>query len=420
MSIFERRESNVRSYCRNFPIVFDKAKNATLITNDGKEYIDFFAGAGTINYGHNNPAIKSAVLEFMAEDHILHALDMFTVAKEKFLSTFEEVILIPKNMDYKVMFCGSTGTNAVEAALKLARKNKKRTGVFAFFGAFHGMTLGSLAMTTDRVSREGAGVPLQNVTMIPYYDAFPDPQTSLDYLETLLTDDHSGVELPAAIVLETVQAEGGINVAPIDWLKRLREICDRFDILLICDDIQVGVCRTGEFFSFERAGILPDMVTLSKSIGGLGFPMSLLLMRSELDIFRPAEHNGTFRGNQIAFVSATAALQWYQKNQMPQIVRKKEEIIAKFIEHEILTLDNRLSARGIGMIWGIDFSGVPSEDDFSLSKRVMQNCVEQGLIIERAGRGDSVLKILPPLTIPEEQLIAGLQIIKKSVIKVLK
>ena len=419
MSIFERRESNVRSYCRNFPIVFDRAKNATLISEDGKAYIDFFAGAGAINYGHNNPYIKQKVVEFLSEDHVLHALDMYTVAKANFLKTFERVVLAPKQMDYKVMFCGSTGTNAVEAALKLARKNKKRTGVFAFFGAFHGMTLGSLAMTTDRLSREGAGVPLQNVTMIPYYNAFPDPETSLDYLETLLTDDHSGVELPAAIVLETVQAEGGINVAPISWLKRLREICDRFDILLICDDIQVGVCRTGSFFSFERAGILPDMVTLSKSIGGLGFPMSLLLMRSELDIFKPAEHNGTFRGNQIAFVSAAAALEWYESNSLPEIVSEKEQIISEFLKSEILPLHSDLSVRGIGMIWGIDFSKIPTQKDVSLSKLVMQACVKHGLIIERAGRGDSVLKISPPLTIEKESLIAGLRIIKQAMMEVL-
>lgn len=418
-TVFERRESNVRSYCRSFPIVFDKAQNATLISEEGVEYIDFLAGAGTINYGHNNAYIKSKVLEYLSDDRLLHALDMFTVAKKHFLETLEDKVLRPKNMDYKVMFCGSTGTNAVEAALKLARKNTKRTGVFAFCGAFHGMTLGSLAMTTDRLSREGAGVPLHYVTMIPYYDAFPDPQTSLDYLENLLSDDHSGVELPAAIVLETVQAEGGINVAPVEWLQRLRAICDKYGILMICDDIQVGVCRTGNFFSFERAGVLPDLITLSKSIGGLGFPMSLLLMRPELDIFKPAEHNGTFRGNQIAFVSAAAALEWYAENDMPAIVAQKEQIIRSFLEKEILPLHEKLSVRGIGMIWGIDFSAVPANEGVSLSKLVQQCCVDNGLIIERAGRGDSVLKILPPLTIPAEQLLKGLQIIKNAVSKIL-
>ncbi len=405
--IFERRESEVRSYCRNFPVSWVGAKNAELFSEDGKRYLDFFAGAGAMNYGHNNPDIKAAILDYLSEDRIIHALDMYTAAKEDFLTTFEEVVLKPKNLDYKMMFCGSTGTNAVEAALKLARKNKNRQNIIAFSGAFHGMTLGSLALTSDTFSRTGAGVSLQNVTFVPYCN-----QWSVQYLRSILEDDHSGVDKPAAIVLETIQAEGGINVATIEWLQELRAICDEHDILMICDDIQVGVCRTGNFFSFERAGILPDFVVLSKSLSGFGLPMSVLLIRPELDIFRPAEHNGTFRGNQLAFVGAAAGLRYYQEHNLPQMVVTKEAVIKEFLENEILPLDSRLTARGLGMIWGIDFSGV----DSSLSQIAMRHCVANGLIIERAGRGDCVLKILPPLTIPTEQLLEGLQLIKQAVI----
>ncbi len=414
-SIFEENESAVRSYCRKFPKKFSLAKNAILTATDGTSYIDFFAGAGAMNYGHNNDYIKTAILDYLSEDHIIHALDMYTDAKEQFLSCFKTNILEPRNLNYKIMFCGSTGTNAVEAALKLSRKIKKRQNVFAFSGAFHGMTLGSLAMTSDRYSRNGAGVSLSNITFMPYYNAFENPMTSLDYLEQVLKDDHSGIDLPAAIVLETVQAEGGINPAPVSWLQRLREICDRYQILMVVDDIQVGVGRCGSFFSFERADIVPDMVVLSKSISGFGLPMSILLLKPELDLFQPAEHNGTFRGNQLAFIGAKSGIEYYLQEDLNSVVRQKETMISDFLTQEILPLDSRLKVRGIGMIWGIDFSGI----DSTLAREASHECFEHGLIIELAGRNDCVLKLLPPLTIASEDLNAGLTIIKESICTIL-
>lgn len=409
--IFEEKESQVRSYCRHFPVLLDKAVNAELYTQDGKRYLDFLAGAGAINYGHNNPYIKKAVLDYLSEDRILHALDLFTVAKQDFLTAFKEIILEPKKLDYKVMCCGATGTNAVEAALKLARKNTKRTHVIAFHGAFHGMTMGALACTGERFAREGAGVPLNNVTFVPYSHQLGGWRESLAYLRYLLSDDHTGVPIPAAIILETVQAEGGINVADVEWLRGIRDICDEYGIMMIVDDIQVGNCRSGHFFSFERAGIIPDMVTLSKSISGLGMPMSLLLMRPQFDIFGPAEHNGTWRGNQLAFVAAKAGFEYYRDHDFEKMVAEKEKIIKTFMEKEVLPLDQRLQVRGIGMIWGIDFSAI----DPNLSKAAMHECLNRGMIIERAGSFDCVLKLLPPLTIPAEQLKEGLEIIKESV-----
>ncbi len=413
---FEKHESNVRSYCRNFPIVFNEARGGKLYSESGEEYIDFFAGAGAMNYGHNNPYIKKKILEYLSKDCIIHALDMYTVEKRNFIKTFRENILEPKNLDYKIMFCGSTGTNAVEAALKLARKNTKRTNVFAFSGAFHGMTLGSLALTSDTHSRGGAGVPLNNVTFMPYSTQFDDYRKSIEYIEWAIKDDHSGIDKPAAMILETIQAEGGINVADENWLREIRRICSENDIIMICDDIQVGVCRSGGFFSFERAGIVPDMVVMSKSISGFGLPMSILLMKPEFDIFTPAEHNGTFRGNQLAFVGAAAGIEFYRQADLPGIVKKNEAIIKEYLESEILPMDKRLSARGIGMIWGIDFS----EIDPALSKTAMQECVKNGVVIERAGRNDCVLKILPTLVIEEEDLRKGLQVVKNAVEKVLK
>lgn len=406
--VFEKRESAVRSYCRKYPVVFEKAKNAEIFSVDGKRYIDFLAVAGSVNYGHNNSYIKKAVLDYLSEDNIINALDMYTQAKEDFLRTFEELVLIPKNLDYRIMCCGATGTNAVEASLKLARKNKKRTNVIAFSGAFHGMSLGSLAVTTDVTSREGASVPLNNVTFVPYCGSKFD---SVAYLEEILNDDHSGIDKPAAVILETVQAEGGINVATVEWLRNIRRICTEHDIVMIVDDIQVGNGRTGTFFSFERAGIVPDMVVLSKSISGLGLPMSLVLVKPELDIFRPAEHNGTFRGNQLAFVGCKAGLEFFKNSGMENIVASKEKIISDFIEKEILPLDSRLVHRGIGLIHGIDLSGINPK----LAIEGVHKAFDNNVILEVAGRRDGTLKIMPPLTIEEDVLVEGLEILKSVI-----
>lgn len=416
-SVFEENESVVRSYCRKYPVVFEKAKGSYIYDTEGKAYLDFLAGCGALNYGHNNDEIKGAVIEYLMQDNITHAMDMYTKAKAEFIETFKTNILDRSGLKYKIMFCGSTGTNAVEAALKLCRKNKKRSNIVAFMGAFHGMTLGSLALTTDKTSREGAGVSLDNVTFIPFENSFSGKFDSLDYLENILLDDHSGIEKPAAVFIETVQAEGGINVASVEWLKRLEEICHDNDILLVADEIQVGCSRTGTFFSFERAGIKPDMVTLSKSIGGYGFPMSLLLIKEELDIWKPAEHNGTFRGNQVAFVAAKKAIEVNVNSNLNAEVTRKGEIVKAFVEKNILPLDENISLRGLGLIWGIDFGKLA--DGGEVAHKIADKCFTKNMIIERAGRGDSVVKLLPPLTISDEELMKGLNIILESTKEVL-
>ncbi|WP_348625150.1 diaminobutyrate--2-oxoglutarate transaminase [Paenibacillus peoriae] len=413
MNTFEALESNVRSYCRSFPVVFNKAKNDVLYTEAGKGYIDFFAGAGALNYGHNNDFMKNRILDYLTSDRIMHGLDMYTTAKQEFMESFSERILQPKGLNYKLQFCGPTGTNAVEAALKLARKVKNRNGIFAFMGAFHGMSLGSLSITSNNSMRESAGVPLNNVTFIPYNSTFNGMDTIL-YMEQLLTDTHSGVEKPAAIILETVQAEGGIHIAETEWLRDLRQLCDDHDILLIVDDIQVGCGRVGSFFSFERAGIVPDMVVLSKSISGYGLPMSLLLLKPELDIWSPGEHNGTFRGNQLAFVGAKAALEFRDTVELEAQVKEKEAFVQQFLREHIQSIDPLIEIRGMGLIWGIDVSHLGE----AFAKEVASLCFSRGLIIERAGRNDTVIKIMPALTISLENLRKGCEIIKESMAQV--
>ena len=408
--VFEKYESNVRSYCRKWPVEFSYAKGSIIVEDNGKQYIDFFNGAGALNYGHNNDFIKEKLIKYIESDAIIHSLDMYASAKKELIEYLEENVLIPRSLEYKIMFPNPTGTNAIEMALKLARKNKKRNNIFALMGAFHGMTLGSLALTTEKAAREGAGITLNNVTHIapPYY--MNGKFDTLGYINEILNDDHSGIEKPAAIILETVQAEGGIYAFDIDFLKGLRKICDEQDILLIVDDIQVGCARTGTFFSFERAGIVPDMVVLSKSIGGYGLPLSMVLINPELDIFSPGEHNGTFRGFQLSMVTAKAGLEFMLKNNIEAEVKRKEVIVKDYLEKNIKPLlKDNMSIRGIGLIWGIDFN------DGKLSRAVLDKCFEKGLIIELAGRNDGVLKIMPALTIEDELLIKGLDIVKDSI-----
>lgn len=413
--IFEKYESEVRSYCRNFPAVFTKAKGSTIYAEDGKEYIDFFCGAGALNYGHNNSYIKKQIINYLESDGIIHSLDMFTSAKRDFIEYFEEKILEPRGFDYKIQFPGPTGTNAVEAALKLARKVKKRNNIFAFMGAFHGMTLGSLSLTTDRDSREGAGVALTDVTHIPAPYMFPELDV-LKYMQTLIDDDHSGVSKPAAVFIEPVQADGGIHVFDIEFLRGLRDFCTRNDILLVCDDIQVGSARTGYYFSFERAGITPDIVTLSKSIGGYGMPFALVLFKPELDVWKPGEHNGTFRGSQLSIVAAKAGLEVMLAENIEQRVRDLSAVIKKHLD-EVAALHEGFDVRGIGFMWGVDCNKVKPD---VISKAIVKECFENGLIVERAGRNNDVVKLMPCLLADEETLEKGLRIFVDSVKKVVE
>ncbi len=416
MDIFSKYESEVRSYCRSFPVVFSKSKMSNIYTEDGEKYLDFFCGAGALNYGHNNDEIKKEVIKYIENDGIMHALDMHTEAKAQFIECFTEKILKPRDLDYKIMFCGPSGTNANESALKIARKYTKRTNVFAFMGAFHGMSMGSLSMTSSDFSRGGAGVPLNNVTFMPFPYGFNKSFDTIEYIENVLSDNHSGIDKPAAIFCETVQAEGGIIVADAEWLRRLRALCTKHKILLVCDEVQIGCGRTGTFFSFERAGIKPDIVTMSKSIGGYGMPMAIVLISPEYDCLSPGEHNGTFRGNQISFVAAKAAIEYACRTGIYDDVARKGEFIEKYITEKILPLSSKLSHRGLGLIQGIDFSEAGGED---VCKAVAAECFRKKLIIERAGRNDDVLKIMPPLTISDEELMQGLEIIKESVKNVL-
>ena len=416
-TVFDACESKVRSYCRAFPAVFTRAIGATLFDETGRRYIDFLAGAGTLNYGHNNPRIRSRVMEYLHQEGIIHGLDMYTPAKRDFLQVLNTLILQPRNLDYKVQFPGPTGTNAVEAAMKLARKYTNRTGIVAFTNGYHGMTAGSLAATGNEYHRKSPGCMAGNVTFMPYDGYFGPGVDTITYLERFINDASSGLDLPAAVLLETVQGEGGVNVAGFDWLRRLDALCRRHQILLIVDDIQAGCGRTGTFFSFTPAGIVPDIVTLSKSIGAYGLPLSLVLMKPELDCWEPGEHNGTFRGNNLAFVAAVEAFRLYWSDHRFNLsIGHKGHVLHRRLQTIARESESfGVVARGRGMFAGLVFDRCPKA-----ARLISRAAFERGLILETCGGQDHVVKFLPPLTIEENLLQEGLDITAQAVREVLE
>lgn len=411
LDVFERLESNVRSYGRDFPTIFSRAKGAEIHDEHGRRYIDFFAGAGALNYGHNPDPIKRALLDYIEADGITHALDKNTVAKRDFLEEFSQVILGPRGLDYKVQFCSPSGANAVEAALKLARKVTKRTGVFSFMGGYHGASLGSLAITGNRRMRAAAGVPLVNTTFIPYPEGPRGAFDSLALIERMLEDSSSGVEIPAAIILETVQLEGGVYVAPTEFLKRLRQLCDKHAIVLICDDIQAGCGRCGSFFSFERAGIRPDLIVLSKSLSGYGLPLAVVLIQREMDVWSRGEHTGTFRAHQLALITGRAALENWKDGTFIAALGEKSKFVEEHLRDNLVTKFDGLTVRGVGMVRGVDLGKWGD----AFTDRVQVLCFERGLIIESCGRRGDVLKLIPPLTIGADQLKEGCDILAAAI-----
>ena len=407
MKIIDRLESQVRSYCRTFPAVFSRAEGAHLIDRAGRRYLDFFAGAGALNYGHNHPVLRERLIDYLTRGGIAHSLDMATEAKCELLDALDRYVLRPRGLRYKVMFPGPTGTNAVEAALKLARKVTGRTQVVCFTNAFHGMTLGSLAATGNAAKRSVAGVPLSHVIRAPFEGYFGAGVDTLVHLEALLSDRSSGFDAPAAFMVETVQAEGGVNVASPAWLRSLAALARAQGALLIVDDIQVGCGRTGAFFSFEEAGVTPDIVCLSKSLSGFGLPFAVTLLRPEIDAWQPGEHNGTFRGNNLAFVTATAALEtFWADTELSEAIAGKAAVARARLSRLADEMGGKV--RGRGLIIGLAL------DDTDHAARATRAAFDMGLVIETAGAQDQVIKLLPPLTITSAELEQGLDILVRA------
>ncbi|MEX1200919.1 MAG: aspartate aminotransferase family protein [Methylophaga sp.] len=415
MSIFEQRESAIRAYCRVYPVVFDKALNARQTDENGREYIDFFAGAGVLNFGHNNQRMTEAVIAYIQSNGVTHSLDMHTTAKRQYMEHFTRTILEPRNMPHKMQFMGPTGTNAVEAAMKLARRVTGRQDIVAFSHGFHGMTLGALSATANQYFRNAAGVPLNHVKHFPFGCETVCPgcelgcgMQSIDQLRAIYADSSSGIAPPAAFLLETIQAEGGVKVADKDWLQALAKLAKEVGALLIVDDIQVGVGRTGSFFSFDDLDLDPDIICLAKGIGGLGTPMAMNLVKPELDEhWSPGEHTGTFRGQDISFIAGDQALTYFDDDELMQTVKAHGVMMADALQ-PLVDRHPLVNLTGKGMILGLDVG------NGERAKEIVSQCFESGLMIASCGTGGRVVKLIPPLTTPKADLEEGLQILIKA------
>lgn len=415
MKTCETLESNVRSYSRAFPAVFSRARGSIMLTEDGRKVIDFFSGAGALNYGHNNHTIKAAIAEYLATDAVVHGLDMATPARLEFMETFNSVILQERGLKYRFQFTGPTGANAVEAALKLSRKVTGRQNIISFTNGYHGMSLGAIAVSGNRYYRTASGLSLSGATFMPYDGYFGPAVDTADYLRKVLRDKSSGVDAPAAILVETVQGEGGINVARKEWLRSIQALARDAGALLILDDVQMGCGRTGDFFSFEFAALSPDIVVMSKSLSGYGLPLSMLLIKEELDAWRPGEHTGTFRGNNLALVAATTAINVYWRSRtFSQGIQHMGELMRSRLDTIATAHGNSFSVRGRGMALGFDCQMA------EIAEATTRKAFDKGLIAERCGPDDEVVKFIPALTIDLETLNQGLEIFEEALDETLK
>lgn len=403
-------ESSVRSYCRNFPKTFVRSQGSYLYDEDGREYLDFLSGCGSLNYGHNNPILKASLIEHISRDGLSMSMDLETQSKRQFLSDFSSMILAPRGLRYRQQFTGPTGANAIEAAIKIARKVTGRTNVIAFTNAFHGCSLGALSLTGSRHHRSNSSCLLNQVTRFPFDGYFGNDSDTADFLRKMLEDPSSGIDSPAAIVIETVQGEGGLNTCTNRWAKKIQDLARDFGSLLIVDDIQAGCGRTGTFFSFEDMQIEPDVVCLAKAISGYGLPMSLVLLKPEHDQWSPGEHNGTFRGNNFAFVTGAQAIRHYWSDgNFERDTKTRAEFVSSELSDIARSTELIRGVKGRGLMQGLEFS------ENAVAARVQRRCFNHGLVIELCGPRDEVLKFLPPLNCSLDDLERGASIVADSV-----
>lgn len=412
LDVFQNEESDVRYYCRKLPNLLSAASGGIVRDVEGAEFIDFMSACGTLNYGHNHPHLKAAAVEYLQQDGIIAALDLHTTAKLKFIERFRDVVLRPRQLEYKLQFPGPTGANCVEAAVKLARKATGRTAVVAFTNAFHGMSLGALALTGSSAARAASTALLNGVIRVPYDGYRGAGVRDLETLEAMAKDPSGGIDPIAAIIVETVQGEGGLNVASSKWLQNLAAMARRLGALLVVDDIQAGCGRTGTFFSFEDLGIEPDLICLAKSISGIGLPMSLLLLKAERDIWQPGEHNGTFRGNSLAFVTAAAALDLWEHGGMA-VIEQNSATLSAWTNRMAQAYPGMLRAKGKGMMRGLEFSRADA------ARSGARLALQSRVIVECCGPFQEVLKIMPPLNIETAILVEGLERLERAVVDAL-
>nr|WP_207859804.1 diaminobutyrate--2-oxoglutarate transaminase [Volucribacter psittacicida] len=411
-----KMESNVRSYPRKLPLAIAKAQGCWVTDVEGNEYLDCLAGAGTLALGHNHPAVIQAIQDVLASGLPLHTLDLTTPLKDAFT---EELLSFFPQDQYCLQFCGPSGADGTEAAIKLAKTYTGRGNVIAFSGGYHGMTQGSLAMTGNLNAKNAVQNMMPGVQFMPYPHEYRCPlglggEAGVDaltyYFENFIEDVESGVVKPAAVILEAIQGEGGVVTAPVKWLQKIREVTKKHGIVLILDEVQAGFCRSGKMFAFEHAGIEPDVVVMSKAVGG-SLPLAVLAIRKEFDAWLPAGHTGTFRGNQLAMATGYASLKIMKEQKLAENAEQR----GAYLKTELQQLAKQYpcigNVRGKGLMLGIEIvderqaadriGSYPA--DGTLAAEIQKACFNYKLLLERGGRGGNVVRLLCPLIITQQE-----------------
>lgn len=424
-------ESNARTYPRRIPLALKRGKGIYVEDIEGRIFIDCLAVAGTLALGHNHPAVVDAIQRALRDEVPMQTLDLTTPIKDEFVH--ELFSLLPEELarNGKIQFCGPTGSDAVEAALKLVRTATGRDTILAFHGAYHGMTHGSLSLMGNLAPKQAIRGSMANVHFLPYPYAYRCPfglggeageRVGIEYITNVLNDPESGILKPAGIILEAVQGEGGVIPASSSWLRKLRALTQTLGIPLIVDEVQTGLGRTGRIFAFEHAGIVPDVVVLSKAIGG-GLPLSVVVYRASLDTWQPGAHAGTFRGNQLGMAGGAAAMRYIRAERLDM---HAAELGSRF-QHQLEELQQSHpeigDVRGRGLMIGMeivnpavepDRHGRPPQDR-TRALAIQAACLRRGLIVELGGREGSTLRFLPPLIITQDQLDVVLGIVAEAV-----
>jgi diaminobutyrate-2-oxoglutarate transaminase len=426
----EHYESEVRSYPRRLPIAIKKTRGVIIEDTKGQVYLDCLAGAGALPLGYNHSEINQVMIAQLNEGVPYQTLDLTTPIKDDFIKAVMQ--FLPRNFakNAHIQFCGPSGADAVEAAIKLAKLYTQRNTMASFHGAYHGMTNGSLALTGNLANKSRRTGLMSDVHFFPFpyslrctfgLGGIEGAKQSIHYIESVLNDDESGITKPAAIIVEPIQGEGGVIPAPAMWLQELRRLADQHDVLLIFDEIQCGIGRSGDNFAFEESGIEPDILVLSKAIGG-GMPMSVIIYNKKFDCWNAGEHTGTFRGNQLAMAAGAKTLEIIQRDNLTENAKQRGEQLRQLLSEIQAETDCIAEIRGRGLMCGIeivkagefDALGRPISDP-ERAILIQRAALERGLIIEKGGRKGAVLRFLPPLIISETQINFVAETIKTAI-----
>ncbi len=427
----EETESNARSYPRKFPFALKKAKGLWIEDVEGNKYLDFLCGAGTLALGHNDPEINQAMIDLISEDAPLHTLDLTTPVKDEFVHMLLSLLPGELKNNAKIQFCSPSGTDATDAALKLCKTATGRSEIIAFSGGYHGMGHGALALTGNLNAKNKVHGLMPGVHFMPYPYSYRCPfglggdagvKAACAYFERLLKDPESGITKPAAVILEPIQGEGGVIPAPVEFLQTVRRVTQELDIPMIVDEIQCGIGRSGTFFAFEEAHIVPDVILASKAIGG-SQPMAVVIYNKKLDLWTAGAHAGTFRGNQLAMKAGLVVMNRVSKPEFLAEVKEKGE----YLKNKLLELKAKHpiigDIRGRGLMLGCEFVDPTGKPDAigsfpasgEIAAAVQKKCFENKLIMEKGGRFGSVMRCLCALTVTKEEIDTMLSIFEKSI-----